>query len=162
MLSELLALTLVLTNKGALAPEHARSLAEDAAEVAETSDPLFDGPNGRARTARLLVVWSTRESAGVASVLGGCADDKKKSVNTCTSFGRMQMTRVWTKHFGVSVEAILLDGKLALRLALAAMRSLRVTCKGDVKGALRAYASGQCQGRAHVLVENRCKESGGC
>lgn len=161
MLTELLALTLVLTNKGALAPEHARSLAEDAADVASTDDPLFDGPNGRERTARLLVVWSTRESAGVASSLGGCLDDKPKTLSTCTSFGRMQMTRVWFKHFGTSPEIVLGDGKLALRLGLAAMRSLRVTCK-SVKGALRAYASGRCEGRATTLVENRCKEIGGC
>jgi hypothetical protein len=157
MLTTLLTLTALLTNKGVLSADQTQSLAEDAAYVAEHEEPLFSG--NREKTARLLVVWAARESAGQVAIMGDCSDPKKKSVDTCRSFGRMQTSKQWLMLLGLTTESVMLDGRESLRAGLAVMRRLRDQC-GSVRAGLRAYASGSCVGsmRARTLVESRCKE----
>lgn len=161
MLFDLLILTSALTSRGVLAADQAQSLADDAQSVASIEEPLFDGDKAREKTARLLVVWAARESAGKVNILGDCNDDKKKTVETCRSYGRMQTSRTWLLAFGSSPMEVLGDGKLALRVGLAVMRKLRDQC-GSIRAGLRAYAGGTCIGsmRARTLVEARCKEIG--
>lgn len=163
MLLDLLTLTTALTSRGVLASENAQSLAADAAEVASVEEPLFSGEKARERTARLLVVWAARESAGHVSILGDCANPKKKTVDTCASYGRLQTSKAWLLAFDTKPADVLSDGRLSLRVGLSVMRRLRDTC-GSVKAGLRAYGSGLCAGtvRARQIAEQRCQEAGGC
>ena len=162
MLAALLALASVLTTRGALALDQADPLARDVAEVAGSEPPLFDGADGREKTARLLLAWSARESGGNVGALGDCAPGKR-TVATCRSFGRMQTNALWLSTLDLSPADVLEDGRLALRSGLAVMRTLRDRC-GSVRAGLRAYASGSCAGtpRARALVVSRCAESGAC
>lgn len=161
MLSELFLLTASLVTRSLLAPEEADSLATDAFTVANEDAPLFDGADGRAKTARLLVLWASRESAGRVSILGDCSNPSKRTMDTCRSLGRMQTNRLWIERFGATPASVLSDGLLSLRVGLSTMRHLKAVC-GSVKGALRAYASGSCAGstRSRLIVESRCKEIG--
>jgi hypothetical protein len=165
MLLNLLVLTAALTTRGVLASEHARSLADDAAEVVAGAEeqPLFPGSDGREKTARLLIVWAAHESAGHVNILGDCTNPSKKSVETCNSIGRMQTSKAWIHEIGFTSSEVLASGRLSLRIGLEVMRRLRDQC-GSVRSGLRAYASGSCAGtiRARALVEARCKEIGGC
>jgi len=162
MLTALLALASVLTARGALAPTQSDALARDVLEVASSELPLFDGADGRERTARLLLAWAARESGGNVAALGDCAPGKR-TVATCRSFGRMQTSALWLGTLNLAPADVLEDGRLALRAGLSVMRTLRDRC-GSVRAGLRAYASGACAGtpRARVLVVSRCAESGAC
>lgn len=125
--------------------------ASDVRDVALDELPLFDGPDGRARTASLLLVWSWRESAWRADAVGDAG----------RSLGAMQTGAMWLR--GHAPAEVLSDRKLGLRLGLEAMRELAAMC-GSVKRGLYAYASGTCNGtaRARALVANRCAVSGAC
>ncbi len=122
----------------------------DVRDVALEEPPLFAGPDGRERTARLLLVWSWRESAWRADAIG----------DSGASLGAMQMNRSW---LGSRARDVLGDRRLALRLGLALMRNLAESC-GSVRRGLHAYACGTCSGsvRARELVANRCALAGGC
>lgn len=162
MLPALLTLASVLINRGALAATTAPELAADVAEVAAAEPPLFDGPTAREKTARLLLVWSSRESGGQTAAIGDCAPGKR-TIATCRSFGAMQLQRLWLHELDLEPADVLEDRKLALRSGLDVFRRLRDRC-GSVRAGLRAYASGSCVGttRARTLVEARCAESGAC
>lgn len=136
------------------------AIAEDVRAVVLDEPPLFAGADARLRTGQLAIVWMLRESAGRADALGDCDDPEHRTVDTCRSFGAMQMNRMW---LGARVAEVLGDRRLALRLALELMRELAVTC-GSVRAGLQAYASGICSGspRARALVAHRCAIAGGC
>lgn len=148
--------------------ERAVAVATDAAEVAMHEDPLFpctkesqtkDGcSEARKKTAMILVVWSVRESAGIANVWG----------DNHTSIGTMQFKSWYLKHpvmakYDATENDVLENRKLGMKLGLAWMRFLRKSC-GSPKKALIAYASGSCIGsnEARTKVEHRCKQAGGC
>ena len=143
MLLELLTL---ITGLG-LRDGTALDLAVDVRSVALTEPPLFSGDDARERTARLLAVWTMRESA-VRPLLGDAG-------RACGALQLHEMARQ-----GVTCEAMLADRRLALATGLAWMRSMRDAC-GSVEGGLRAYASGSCAGSAR-LVRQRCALAGGC
>lgn len=162
MLPALLTLASVLINRGALTTTTAPELAADVAEVAAAEPPLFDGEGAREKTARLLLVWSSRESGGQTAAIGDCAPGKR-TIATCRSFGAMQLQRLWLGVLDLSPEDVLEDRRLALRSGLSVLRQLRDRC-GSVRAGLRAYAAGTCAGtiRARALVDARCAESGAC
>jgi hypothetical protein len=162
MLAPLLALAGLLAARGALTNATAPELAADVFEVATSEPPLFDGADAREKTARLLLVWAARESAGQIAALGDCAPGKR-TLATCRSFGAMQMDRGWLAALELAPADVLADRRLALRSGLDVFRRLRDKC-GGVRAGLRAYASGTCAGspRARALVEWRCKEAGAC
>jgi hypothetical protein len=143
--------TLALALAGASVPStELASIALDVRDVALDGAPLFAGDDGRARTARLLLVWSWKESAWRTSAEG----DKGASL------GVMQMNRAW---LGADAARVLVDRRYALERGLALMHHLAVVC-GSVRGGLHAYASGTCAGsiRARELVQHRCAAAGGC
>lgn len=162
MLASLLSLAAVLTARGALASSVEGELAADVAAVASSSPPLFSGPDARERTARLLLVWASRESAGHAGALGDCAPGTR-TVATCRSFGAMQIQRPWLSAMDLEPADVLENRRRALAAGLSVLRYLSERC-GSVRAGLRAYAGGTCAGtvRARALVEARCAESGAC
>ena len=148
--------------------ERAALVTTDAIEVALEEKPLFhcskeseekdNCAEARKKTARLLIVWSIRESAGIANVWG----------DNHTSIGAMQFKSWYLKHpvlaeYNADEAQVLESRKLAMKLGLAWMRYLKTTC-GSPKRALVAYASGSCIGTMAVKekVEQRCKLAGGC
>lgn len=162
MLAALLSLASVLTAHGALSAATAPELAADVAEVVSRSPPLFDGADARERTARLLLVWSSRESGGQTGAIGDCAPGPR-TVATCRSYGTMQLQRPWLAAMDLEPADVLEDRRRALAAGLVVLRHLTDRC-GSLRAGLRAYASGTCAGtpRARALVEARCKESGVC
>lgn len=142
-------LLLLLTALG-LRDGTALDLAVDVRAVALAEEPLFDGDDGRQRTAMLLAVWSYRESAG-QSVMGDLG----------AACGAMQLHEMARQ--GVTCAAMLADRRVALAAGLSWMRVTRDRC-GSVPAGLRAYASGSCSGspRARDLVRARCALIGGC
>lgn len=148
--------------------ERAVGVATDAIDVAIHEEPLFycskestakdNCADARKKTAMLLIVWSIRESAGIANVWG----------DNHTSIGTMQFKTWYLKHpamadYAASEADVLADRKVGLKLGLAWMRHLKTSC-GSVKKALYAYASGSCVGSMPVRekVDGRCKQAGGC
>lgn len=146
----LLELLLLLTALG-LRDGTALDLAVDVRAVALAEEPLFDGDDGRQRTAMLLAVWTMRESAGKADAIGD-----KGAACSC-----LQMHEVARQ--GVTCAALMADRRLALATGLAWMRKMRDAC-GSVPAGLRAYSAGICSGspRARDLVRARCALIGGC
>lgn len=127
-------------------PEVARATAIDAHVVALEEAPYFacdkdgDCEKAREKTAELLVVWTSAESAGKTWLDGDGG----------ASIGVMQINRRYLKHpalesFHASEDAVRGDRRLAMRVSLAWMRYLRTICKGEKPGLL-AYASGNCFG----------------
>lgn len=141
---------LILATSLGLTDGSALDLAVDVRHVAMTEAPLFATDDGREATARLLLVWTIRESAG-RSVMGDHG----------AACGAMQLHEVARQ--GVACADMLADRRVALRAGLAWMRAMRDQC-GSVVGGLRAFASGSCVGtpRARDLVRVRCALAGGC
>lgn len=133
-------LLLLLTSIG-LTDGSALDLAADVRHVALTDAPMFGGADGRLATARLLAVWTIRESGG-RSIMGDHG----------AACGAMQLHEVARQ--GVPCEAMLANRRVALSSGLAWMRAMRDRC-GSVRAGLRAYASGSCSG-AVTLVRVRC------
>lgn len=147
MLAALLALATTLA--GATVPaETLRAAVDDVQAVAESEEPLL---STREQTARLLVVWSWKESAWRTNAIGDGG----------AACGALQLHAI--ARNGHSCAALRADRRLALRVGLAWMRRMRDVC-GSVTGGLRAFASGTCHGsvRARELVRWRCKLAGGC
>lgn len=121
----------------------------DVVEVAAEELPLW--AEDRARTARLLLVWAARESAGRADAVGDAGQ----------ACGVLQLHPV--ARGGATCAELRASRRLGLRRGLAWMRALSARC-GSVVGGLRAYASGRCAGteRARLLVAARCALAGGC
>lgn len=142
----LVELLLLATSLG-LRDGTALDLAVDVRSVAMAEDPLVD--DDRAATARLLLVWTIRESAG-RSVMG----DQGRAC------GALQLHELARQ--GVTCEAMLANRRVALAAGLAWMRRMRDRC-GSVAAGLRAFASGSCEGspRARDLVRVRCALAGG-
>ena len=153
MVYELAILAFSMIHSGYINKENAVNLLHDVNDIASVEDPFFEGKDARLKTAKLLYVWSSKESAGIVNIKG----DKGASI------GRMQFRKEWLIKFNVTEEDVLKDGKLALKLGLDIMKSLKNSCK-STKGALMAYASGSCIGnmRSKKIVEERCKLIGGC
>lgn len=134
------------------------------------SEPLFERREGemddgiaRYRTARLLLVWSYRESRWKSGAQGD--HDASKVPH---AFGVMQIhPEVWApvlKQKGLTfTSADLLDGETSFKVSLAVLHELKARC-GSVKKALHAYASGRCEGTARSFwtVKERCELAGGC
>lgn len=153
MIYQLAVLAFSMINQGYINQSNAKSLMDDVNEVASAEEPFFKGEDGKLKTAKLLYVWASKESAGVINIKG----DKGESI------GRMQFRKSWLNQFNVTEEEVLNDGKLALKIGLDIMKSLKASCK-TTNGALMAYASGSCIGnmRSKKIVEERCKMIGGC
>lgn len=113
-----------------------------------TEEPLVD--DDREATARVLLVWTIRESAG-QSVMGDHG----------AACGALQLHELARQ--GVPCASMLADRRVALRAGLSWMRAMRDRC-GSVAAGLRAFASGTCAGtpRARDLVRVRCNAAGGC
>lgn len=120
-------------------------------DVTAVEDPLFDGPDGRQQTARLLLAWSWRESRWNACAIG----DGGRSVSL------MQVNRMWL----AKGEVVHCDARAGFRVGLRVMRQLVLSC-GSVRRGLSAYATGVCKPspRAIEIVTARCAlaELGGC
>lgn len=163
MLFEAFHLAARLSALGSIHQSDVAGLVSDVQEVAIIEEPLFDGDDytARLRTAKLLVVWSIRESAGKANALGDCDDSAHRTTATCRSVGAMQINKLWLPAFAVSAESLLADRKLSLRIGLSLMRQLRDKC-GSVSRGLNAYASGKCSGNASSKskVAYRCAVAG--
>jgi hypothetical protein len=153
MVYELAVLAFSMIDRGYINKENAASLLHDVNYVASNEDPFFDGKEARLKTAKLLYVWASKESAGIVNIKG----DKGASI------GIMQFRKEWLNKFNVKEEDVLKDARVALKLGLDIMKSLKCSCK-TTKGALMAYASGSCIGnmRSKKIVEERCKLIGGC
>ncbi|HEU4411837.1 MAG TPA: transglycosylase SLT domain-containing protein [Polyangiaceae bacterium] len=96
------------------------------AEAAERAEPLFPGPDGRARTAALLVAVAYHESRF----------DPKAVGDGGRSFGLFQLQRGGASNFTPQVAA---------RRSLAMIRSSRNACRDRPENErLAAYASGRC------------------
>jgi hypothetical protein len=149
-------------------PARAKDVARDVVEIALTEDPLFPCVEAkdegcleaRRQTAMLLTVWHIRESGGLWNIWG----------DNHTSIGPLQFKAVYLRSealapFGATVEDVLGDRKVGLRLGLAWMRYLREWC-GSPRRALHAYASGTCAGSmlAREKTKARCALAGlgGC
>ncbi|HEU4407112.1 MAG TPA: transglycosylase SLT domain-containing protein [Polyangiaceae bacterium] len=103
-------------------PAPARAIAE----AAERSEPLFPGPDGRARTAALLVAVAYHESRF----------DPKAVGDGGRSFGLFQLQRGGASNFTPAVAA---------RRSLAFLRSSMNSCRDRAEDErLAAYASGRC------------------
>lgn len=139
---------LILATSLGLRDGSALDLAVDVRSVAMTDEPLL--ADDRAATARLLLVWTIRESAGQA-IMGDHG----------AACGAMQLHELARQ--GVPCAAMLADRRVALRAGLSWMRAMRDQC-GSVAAGLRAFASGTCAGtpRARDLVRVRCALAGGC
>jgi hypothetical protein len=152
MLFELFHLAASLSGS-ALPAQELADLAADVRAVALEEQPLFAGADDRARTARLLIVWTWKEAAFRTDALG----DKGAAC------GLLQLHEL--ARDGHSCDELRGNRRLALRVGLAWMRSMRDVC-GSVRGGLRAFASGSCAGslRARDLVAHRCRLAGlgGC
>lgn len=124
------------------------ALVLDVLDVAADEPPLW---GDRARTARLLVVWAARESAGRADAVG----DQGRAC------GVLQLHEV--ARGGRTCADLRASRRVGLRAGLAWMRYTAERC-GSVVAGLRAYASGSCAGthRARELVQARCALIGGC
>jgi Transglycosylase SLT domain len=102
--------------------ETAHAIATAAAE----SEPLFPGPDGRARTAALLVAVAYHESRF----------DPKAVGDGGRSFGLFQHQRGGASNFTPAIAA---------PRALASLRASRQACRARPEGEqLAAYASGRC------------------
>jgi hypothetical protein len=102
--------------------ETARAIAAAAAEA----EPLFPGPDGRARTAALLVAVAYHESRFRPDAVGDGG----------RSFGLFQHQRGGASNFTPTVAA---------PRALASLRASRQACRARPEGEqLAAYASGRC------------------
>ncbi len=92
-------------------------------------------------TARTLLVWAWHESR-----LDPCAvGDHGKALGLLQTHGTPEAR---------------CDARASVRAAVRLLRVLDVAC-GSRLGALRAYASGRCDG-AGKLVASRCRTAGGC
>lgn len=144
---------LVLPLLGNRFEARAASIANDAAIVASTEEPFFEGENASERTAMLIAVWNAKESAGIETAIGDEGE----------AWGAMQIHwRIWDDFLGLDYPAYF-DQLQSMRAALRIMRHLKKQC-GSPKRALFAYASGSCSGsiRARDLVNARCYRIGGC
>lgn len=130
-------------------------VAQIATELSQERDPALYFPElakedldaARFKMASLWVVFAFHESSFQPSALG----DHGRSC------GLMQ---VQPKAGYPSCQQMLKNPKVAMRAGAMAMEDAIKEC-GTLKKGLSAYASGTCGG-AKKLVEQRCKEAGGC
>jgi len=122
-----------------------------AREVAydESEAPLFEGPDGRYKTALLLLSIAYRESRWNAHALNPDGGDA----------GIMQTRALWWD--GHKKEEILADPVLGYRVGLHALQHLRTVCGGPALRWLGAFASGKCGG-AQSAARARCGPVGLC
>jgi hypothetical protein len=107
---------------------HARDVAYDEAEA-----PLFEGEDGRFKTALLLLSIAYHESRW-----------NSKALNPDGDAGIMQTRALWWG--GYKKEQILGNPALGYRLGLHALQHLRGVCGGKAHRWLGAFASGKCGG----------------
>jgi soluble lytic murein transglycosylase-like protein len=115
----------------------AREVAYDPEE-----EPLFDGDDGRYKTALLLLSIGYHESRWNPSALNPDGDA-----------GIMQTRAFWWK--GHTKDEILADARLGYRIGLHALRELRKQCGGTAHRWLGAFASGKC-GAAPIKARALC------
>ena len=111
-------------------------------------EPLFDGDDGRYKTALLLVSISHHESRWQPGALNSEGDA-----------GIMQTRSIWWE--GHSREEILADEDLGYRLGLKALQHVRAVCGGKALNWLGAFASGKCGG-APAVTYGLCGSVGVC
>jgi hypothetical protein len=130
---------------------HARyeSIAHDAVSVAleQTEAPLFDGPDGRAQTAVLMLSVASFESSFRKTV-----DDGVGRGDHGLSYCLMQIhVGDGVTREGWSGHQLVEDRKLCFRAALHILRASFTVCKAlPVDDRLSAYASGRCFSEATV------------
>lgn len=122
---------------------HAREVAYD-----ENEAPLFTGPDGRYKTALLLLSIAYRESRW-----------NPRALNPDGDAGMMQTRALWWD--GHTRDEILNDPVLGYRVGLHALQHLRSVCGGPARNWLGAFASGKCGG-APAAVRARCGPVGLC
>jgi hypothetical protein len=151
----LLARTLFFLAGSLLAPKEtvdASSVWETAqalAEVVEELPPVYDGPEGRERTALLLWSMAYHESRWDPWAYNPTGGDT----------GIVQVRALWFR--GHARDEILGDARLGFELGLRALLDCRKACGGTTTSWLGAYASGKCGGaRSKVLL--RCAPLGLC
>jgi hypothetical protein len=122
---------------------HARAVAYD-----EGEEPLFEGEDGRFKTALLLLAIAYKESRWDA-----------KALNPAGDAGVMQTRSLWWG--GHTRDEILKDPELGYRLGLHALQHVRKACGGKAVHWLGAFASGKCGG-APSVARARCGPVGLC
>ena len=122
---------------------HARAVA-----FAEDEAPLFEGEDGRFKTALLLISIAHHESRW-----------NPKALNPQGDSGIMQTRSIWWE--GHTREEILADEELGFRLGLHALHTLKDKCGGDALRWLGAFASGKCGG-APKVAWGLCGKVGVC
>lgn len=111
---------------------HAREVAYD-----ENETPLFEGEEGRFKTALLLLSIAYHESRW-----------DSKALNPAGDAGIMQTRSLWWS--GHKREEILGNPELGYRLGLHALQTVRKACGGKSQQWLGAFASGKCGGAPSV------------
>lgn len=132
-------------------PSEAVAIANDVRDVVLGAGALplaLDGDDAAARTARLLLTWSHRESRWVTAA--------KDNAGAC---GVMQVSTWHLAGLGTSCARVRADRREGLRAGLELMRQLIAAC-GSVRAGLGSYAAGPC-GAAPQLVAWRCHLAGG-
>jgi hypothetical protein len=122
---------------------HARDVAYDEAEP-----PLFEGEDGRFKTALLLLSIAYHESRW-----------NSKALNPDGDAGIMQTRALWWG--GYKKEQILGNPALGYRLGLHALQHLRGVCGGKSQRWLGAFATGKC-GAAPGMSRALCGPVGLC
>ncbi len=133
--------------------ERMSAAVHDVVDVMETEASLFDGADGKAKTAALLLTISFFESGWKADALG----DAGKSCGVMQT----QNPSKWIE--GATCAKVLADRKLGFRVGLAVLRHSKATCAAGspAKVWLGLYASGTC-GMAQAAVKRRCAPAGVC
>jgi hypothetical protein len=141
------------------------SIAEDIATVVTTEEPLFRGPEGRLRTATVIMsvmIWESGYRKDVDTGIGKLArGDRGNSVCLMQLNVGKKRTIAWNLkedrtprwgdnpediHPGWSADELLADRKVCIQGGLRTLRmSFRSCGRLPVTEWLRAYASGSCE-----------------
>jgi hypothetical protein len=131
-----------------LSYNHIVSTIDDLSTVVAEEEPLFEGDDGRVKTAKLMLLLSWRESGWQTSALSPGGDA-----------GVMQIRS--PEMWGTTRAALMKDRQLAFRIGLKVLHHMKDVCGGNVEHWLGGYASGKCGGAKSVVLA-RCYPIGAC
>lgn len=143
----LLFLSFASKNEKPLLEPRAVLVSESVVRAVDLEGPLFSGDNKISDTERLLTRIVFLESRGNPLALNPDGDT-----------GLAQLRQVW---WDGHTRNEVFEPVLNLRLAIRALKSLKVTCGGNAQRWLGAYASGKCGG-APTVARIRCAPLGLC